>query len=214
MRILLADDHTLFRSGLRLVLAELADNMEIVEAGTHDEAIAALSSGLFDVVLTDLLMPGMSQETGIGDLKARQPDAPIIVISMLDSPAEIRRAVDAGATGFIPKSSTSQVMIEAIKLVLAGGTYLPPAILQSHTEDPSDESRSQATPAPHRHLTDRQKAVLAELARGKSNKEIAQSLNLSEATVKVHVAAIMRVLDVRNRTQAVLAATQMGLLPR
>lgn len=212
MKILLADDHTLFRSGIRLVLAELDATVDIVEAGNRDEAIAALNADSFDLVLTDLLMPGMEQGSGIADMRAASPDVPVVVISQLDNPTDIRRAVEAGASGFIPKSSTSQIMIEAIKLVLAGGVYLPPALLEtSRSDGAGDEARLPG--APHRHLTDRQRAVLAELAMGKSNKEIAQSLNLSEATVKVHVAAIMRVLDVRNRTQAVLAATQYGLLP-
>ena len=129
MKILLADDHTLFRSGMRLVLAELDSEVEIVEAGTREEAVATLESEPVDLVLTDLLMPGMDQDTGVARLKAANPDAPIIVVSMLESPSDIRRAVDSGATGFIPKSSTSQVMIEAIKLVLAGGVYLPPSLL-------------------------------------------------------------------------------------
>ncbi len=211
MQILLADDHALFRSGIRLVLAELDPSMVVTEAGTHDEAIAALRAQKVDLILTDLVMPGMRQDTGIAEYKSLCPDVPIIVVSMLDSASDIRRAVDAGATGFIPKSSTPKIMMEAIKLVLAGGIYLPPSVLVAEQAgEPASEPK--ATP-PVRQLTERQRDVLGELALGKSNKEIAQSLNLSEATVKVHVAAIMRVLDVRNRTQAVMAAAQFGLLP-
>jgi len=214
MRILLVDDHALFRSGLRHVLADLDPELEIDEAGSRDEALQAMEARQFDLVLTDLLMPGMDKASGIAAFKARFPKAPIIVISMLDGPTDIRAAVAAGATGFIPKSSTPEIMIEAIRLVLAGGVYLPPAVLHIDPPAPAGEAGASRPLGPSgKQLTERQKAVLAELAQGKSNKEIAQSLNLSEATVKVHLAAIMRSLDVRNRTQAVLTATDLGLLP-
>lgn len=212
MKILLADDHVLFRSGLSLVLAELDDTIEIVEAGSRDEAIGAAQKNSFDLILTDLLMPGMDRIAGVAELKAAYPDVPLIVVSMLDNRNDIRRALDAGAMGFIPKSSTPRVMIEAIKLVMAGGVYLPPSVLIEETGGEGSEGGKPGSP-PSKHLTERQRAVLAELAMGKSNKEIAQSLHLSEATVKVHLAAIMRVLDVRNRTQAVIAAEEFGLLP-
>jgi len=212
MKILLADDHVLFRSGLSLVLAELDDTIEIVEAGTRDEAVGAARQHTFDLILTDLLMPGMDRIAGVSELKAAYPEVPLIVVSMLDNRNDIRRALEAGAMGFIPKSSTPRVMIEAIKLVMAGGVYLPPSVLIEETSGEPGEGGKPGSP-PSKHLTERQRAVLAELAMGKSNKEIAQSLHLSEATVKVHLAAIMRVLDVRNRTQAVIAAEEFGLLP-
>ncbi|MBI1209152.1 MAG: response regulator [Azospirillum sp.] len=215
MRVLVADDHALFRSGLSHILAEFGPEVEITEVGSFDQAMAALRSTRFDLMLTDLLMPGMrtngNAETAIAGVRELAPATPIVVVSMLDSAAEIRSAVAAGATGFIPKTSTPEVMIEAIKLVLAGGVYLPLSILGPDTVGVSPPPY--AVPHPIKPLTLRQKAVLSELVLGKSNKEIANSLNLSEATVKVHLAAIMRALNVRSRTQVILVASQNGLVP-
>ncbi len=211
MRILLADDHVLFRSGMRYILADLDSDVTIQEVGSGEELLRAARDQSYDLVLMDMLMPGMNQCEVIVTLKDLQPELPIVIISMLDSPGIIRSAVAAGASGFIPKTSTSEIMTEAIRLVLAGGVYLPPAVL-----GPDEDSRLEedgATPVPvDTHLTRQQRAVLGELSLGKSNKEIAQSLAISEATVKVHLAAIMRTLKVRNRTQVVLAAKQHNLL--
>jgi DNA-binding NarL/FixJ family response regulator len=211
MKILLADDHVLFRSGLRYLLAEVKEGAAIHEAGSGEEVILALQAGRFDLLLIDMLMPGMSDCSVIIEAKARQADLPIVVVSMLDDPAVIRSALAAGASGFIPKSSTPEIMTEAIRLVLAGGLYLPPSMLAGSAAPARDEEPVPA--ASETHLTRQQRAVLGELALGKSNKEIAYSLAISEATVKVHLAAIMRTLKVRNRTQAVLAAKENKLLP-
>ncbi len=212
MRILLADDHVLFRSGMRYILADLDTEVIIQEVGSGDELVQAARDQSYDLVLMDMLMPGMTQRDVIGTIKGLQPELPIIIISMLDSPSVIRSAVAAGASGFIPKTSTSEIMTEAIRLVLAGGVYLPPAVLGPEGDSRfPDEEVAPAAPV-DTHLTRQQRAVLAELSLGKSNKEIAQSLAISEATVKVHLAAIMRTLKVRNRTQVVLAARQHNLL--
>ncbi len=212
MRILLADDHALFRSGMRYLLSELDGAVEITEASSKAEATECLARQDYDLILTDLLMPGMNQDNGVAAFKAIKPGTPVVVVSMLDSSADVRSAVAAGAAGFIPKSTTPEVMIEAIKLVLSGGVYLPPTILRAET--PAHGGTNGRTEPPRlKQLSRRQSAVLAELVLGKSNKEIAYSLNLSEATVKVHIAAIMRALNAQNRTQAVLAAVQHGLLP-
>ncbi|MBF0563523.1 MAG: response regulator transcription factor [Alphaproteobacteria bacterium] len=211
MNILLADDHVLFRSGMRYILAELGEDMEIDEVGTGEELVAAARKNSYDLVLMDMLMPGMNQCDVITTIKDLHPSLPIIIISMLDSSSVIRSAVAAGASGFIPKTSTSEIMTEAIRLVLAGGVYLPPAVLGPEGEGRQDED-SPASSLSDAHLTRQQRAVLAELSLGKSNKEIAQSLAISEATVKVHLAAIMRTLKVRNRTQVVLAAREHNLL--
>ena len=211
MKILLADDHVLFRSGMRYILADLDSDVTIQEVGSGDELLRAARECSYDLVLMDMLMPGMNQCDVITALKDIQPELPIIIVSMLDSPSIIRSTVAAGASGFIPKTSTSEIMTEAIRLVLAGGVYLPPSVLGSHEEGRHDDDITVAVPL-DAHLTRQQRAVLAELSLGKSNKEIAQSLAISEATVKVHLAAIMRTLKVRNRTQVVLAAKQHNLL--
>ncbi len=210
MRILLADDHVLFRSGMRYILAELDPEVTIQEVGSGEDVVRAAREQTYDLVLMDMLMPGMNQCDVIITLKDLQPDLPIVIVSMLDSPGVIRSAVAAGASGFIPKTSTSEIMTEAIRLVLAGGVYLPPAVLGPEEEGRGDDEVGSLPQ--DAHLTRQQRAVLAELSLGKSNKEIAQSLSISEATVKVHLAAIMRTLKVRNRTQVVLAARQHNLL--
>ncbi|MEI7610348.1 MAG: response regulator transcription factor [Rhodospirillaceae bacterium] len=211
MNILLADDHVLFRSGMRYILAEFGSDVDIHEVGSGEELLEAARSRVFDLVLMDMLMPGMNQGDVIGMIRALHPKLPIVIVSMLDSPGVIRGAVASGASGFIPKTSTPSLMTEAIRLVLAGGVYLPPAVLAVE-EDAKPEDAGPAPLPPDARLTRQQRAVLAELSVGKSNKEIAQSLSISEATVKVHLAAIMRTLKVHNRTQVVLAAKQHNLL--
>ena len=211
MNILLADDHVLFRSGMRYILAEFGDGVVIHEVGSGEELLEAVRSQGFDLVLMDMMMPGMSQGDVISMIRALHPKLPIVIVSMLDTPSVIRGAVSSGASGFIPKTSTSSLMTEAIRLVLAGGVYLPPSVLAVEDAVPAEEGGGLPLP-PDARLTRQQRAVLAELSVGKSNKEIAQSLSISEATVKVHLAAIMRTLKVHNRTQVVLAARQHNLL--
>ena len=216
MDILLADDHVLFRSGMRYILAEIMDGLVVEEVGTGHELVAAVRRRSYDLVLMDMLMPGMNQCEVITTIKSLHPDLPIVVISMLDSPSVIRSAVAAGASGFIPKTSTSEIMTEAIRLVLAGGVYLPPSVLSADDGFAFADELTRGTPNVafvEAHLTRQQRAVLGELYLGKSNKEIAHSLTISEATVKVHLAAIMRTLKVRNRTQVVIAAKEHNLLP-
>lgn len=211
LRILVADDHPLFRAGMRYLLCEIGRTVEIVEAGTAEQALALWTAQDFDLMLTELVMPGMVGSSGIAAFKAAKPDTPIVVVSMLDAAQDIRVAIAAGAAGFIPKSARPEVMIEALKLVISGSIYLPPSILQ---RDVGAET-AVATPeaAMKMKLSPCQTAVLAELVLGKSNKAIAGSLNRSEATIKVHIAAIMRALKVHSRTQIVLAAVRQGLVP-
>lgn len=212
LRILLADDHSLFRAGMRYLLDELHLQVEVDEADTCQGVLDALHNEHYDLILMDLLMPGMDQVSGIRAAKEIAPDTPIAVVSMLETAADIRRAIAAGAAGFIPKSSTPQVMRHAIALMLSGGVYLPPATL-GQSLSPSQERVEGSENLQAVQLTRRQQAVLHELSLGKSNKEIAYALNMAEATVKVHIAAIMKALNVHNRTQVVLAAMQQGLKP-
>lgn len=210
MKILIADDHALFRDGLRYVLARLGDDAaEIFEAKDGAEALALVAAHPdLDLVLLDLAMPGMDGIAGLRALRARSPSMPVVILSASEEPADIRLALDRGAMGFIPKSSSSEVMLSALRLVLAGGVYLPPAFL--------DRSRAgkgpvvSATPSlENLGLTARQTDVLRLLGQGKSNKEIARALELAEGTVKLHVSAVLRALDAVNRTQAVVAAARL-----
>lgn len=220
MRILIADDHDLFREGLVLVLGQLEDDLEIVEAKNFDDAIAALKAdATFSLVLLDLAMPGMNWADGLNAVCDTAKDVPVIVLSASEDHALVMQAVKMGAAGFIPKSSNSKVMLSALKLVLSGGVYLPPALLSPDQGGgkgappmasvnkaggiaPSDEAIKAI-------LTPRQREVLSLMGEGKSNKEIARFLDLSEGTVKLHVTAILKALKVNNRTRAVVMASQM-----
>lgn len=210
MKILIADDHALFREGLRYVLARLGDDeVEVFQAKDGAEALALVAGHPdLDLILLDLAMPGMDGFAGLRALRARIPSVPVVILAASEEPADIRLALDGGAMGFIPKSSTSEVMLTALRLVLAGGVYLPPAFLErSRTGKGGIVS---ATPTLEKlGLTARQFDVLRLLGQGKSNKEIAQALALAEGTVKLHVSAILKALDAVNRTQAVVAAARL-----
>lgn len=206
MKILVADDHALFRDGLRHVLRQLADDVELIEAGDHATAAALVTIHPdADLMLVDLAMPGRDPFAALATLLDRAQAIPIVVLSANEDPRDIRRALDAGVVGYIPKRESAAVMLGALRLVLAGGVYVPALLLQS--------------PPPARRngeglLTQRQLDVLQHLMQGKSNKEIGRELDLSEATVKVHVTAIFRSLNVQNRTQAAHTARTLGLLHR
>jgi len=211
MKILIADDHELFRDGLRLALEQMEQGVQIVEAGDYPQAIdAAKSVTDLSLVLLDLNMPGMSWNDGLQVLRATlNPAVPIIILSATDDRRHVLQAVNLGAAGFIPKTSSSRVMLSALKLVLSGGVYLPPALLEQAVEEASAEPQPLANGT--NALTPRQREVLTLLGQGKSNKEIARVLDLAEGTVKLHVTAILKALGVNNRTRAVVAAAQMGL---
>ena len=209
MKILVADDHALFRDGLRYVLARLADSVEILEAKDGGEALAlAAAQPDLDLVLLDLAMPGMDGFAGLRALRARIPSVPVVIVAASEESSDIRVALDGGAMGFIPKSSTSDVMLSALRLVLSGGVYLPPALL-NRLSTGKGLARKAAPTLDALGLTPRQHDVLRLLGQGKSNKEIAQTLALTEGTVKLHVSAILKTLDVDNRTQAVIAAARL-----
>lgn len=210
MKILVADDHILFREGLRYVLARLSDDKaEILEARDGAEALDLVGVHPdLDLILLDLAMPGMDGFAGLRALRARVPSVPVVILSGSEEPIDIRWALDGGAMGFIPKSSTSEIMLSALRLVLSGGVYLPPAFLQGPR--PGHGSVGRATPTLQSlSLTPRQHDVLRLLGQGKSNKEIARTLALAEGTVKLHVSAILKALDAGNRTQAVVAAARL-----
>lgn len=205
MKLLVADDHTLFREGLRYLLAQLDTDVTVLEAGDHDKAAELLSQHPdMDLALVDLHMPGRNGPNALEALIRGASTVPIVVLSAELDRREVRRALDAGAMGYIPKNESAQVMLGALRLVLSGGVYLPAALLRAEgTTRP---------PAAKVVLTPRQLDVLRELALGKSNEAIGEKLGLALSTVKAHITAILNVLDADNRTQAVLAAKRMGLL--
>jgi len=208
MKILIADDHALFREGLRHVLLQLGAGVTVIEAPNCEQALSlsALNPDL-DLALLDLKMPGMDGFEAMSLLLERSPALPIVVLSSSEDPADMQRALEAGAMGFISKSETAQVILSALRLVLSGGIYVPPALVR----ESAIRAQSHASAASSR-LTPRQLGVLSLVVQGKSNKMIARELDLSEATVKVHVSAIMKALDAVNRTQVAMTAKKLGLI--
>lgn len=206
MKILIADDHALFREGMCHVLGELSESVTLLQASECESALKhATDHPDLDLVLLDLNMPGKDGFAVLDTFTNRYPALPVIILSASNRRSHIQRALDAGALGFIPKDTTSAVMLNALRLVLSGGIYIPPVI--AVTEALVDKKSRHNT----QHFTPRQLETLAFLTQGYSNKEIARFLNLSEATVKMHVTAIFKNLGVSNRTQAVLAVEKSGL---
>ncbi len=219
MKILIADDHELIRQGLRQTLQSGALDAEVLEARSAQETLAAIASHRdLDLVLLDLFMPGAGEFELLERLCSELPELPLVVLSGSRNPSHMRHCIDAGAAGFIPKSAGADVMLKAIDLVLAGGLYIPPELLQpgGETEGLPPELQPMGglpTEIPD-SLTHRQIDVLRLLGDGLSNKRIARELGLSENTVKIHVTAILRALQLDNRTQAGIVAQRMGLTSR
>lgn len=214
MNILLVDDHALFRGGLKFLLQQLDTGLVLDEAGNCAQALELAAARRYDLVLLDLNMPGLSRLDALAALREAVPDAPVVVLSGETDPRVVRAAIERGAMGFIPKSATPEVLIEALRLVLARGVYLPLAVLEATTAVEADvaaEPASGAEAAGQPGLTPRQKEVLRYVIQGKPNKVIARELNLSEATVKVHLSSVLRAFGVHNRTEAVYAAAKMRL---
>ncbi len=214
MRVLIADDHSLFREGCKLLLQDLDPGMEVVEAGDFGEVQKKLENHEdFDLILLDLRMPGMGEIEGVKRARQLAPSTPLVILSALDDPYYAQKAIDQGAAGFIPKSSNHTVIASALKLILAGGNYVPPSLMSRPSNAPQSDrpkrSPGELYAAVEKVLTPRQMDVMRLLARGESNKGIAEALGLSEGTVKVHVAAILKALNAANRTQAVLIASSM-----
>lgn len=212
MKLILADDHTLFRNGLALLLKAHCGDCEIWEGDDLDAGLdEANAHPDADAALLDLNMPGMEGVQGIRRFAESHPRLPLIILSGAEAQHHIQQVLAAGASGFIPKCSTPAVMLSAIRLVLAGGTYVPPQALASA---PALRSRpaSGARESAKTQLTERQLQVLCLLAQGKPNKTICRELEIEEGTVKAHIATIFRVLDVTNRTEAANVAREAGLL--
>lgn len=206
MKILIADDHALFREGMRHVLGELAESVILLEAADCESALRyAADHPDLDLVLLDLNMPGKDGFAALELFASRYPALPVVILSASDQRSHMQRALDAGALGFIPKDTTSAIMLTALRLVLSGGIYVPPAMVFGEEQVGADAQQH-----PH-NFTPRQLEIVTLLMRGYPNKEIARCLNLAEATVKMHVTAIFKSLGVSNRTQAVLAAEKLGL---
>ena len=213
MKLILADDHTLFRNGLALLLKAHSTDCEIWEGDGLEAALAeAQAHPDANIALLDLHMPGMEGVQGIRRFVELNPALPLIILTGADDPQQIQDVLAAGASGFIPKSSTPAVMLSAIQLVLSGGTYIPPQALSTTSTTVPSRAVSNIREHAQTQLTERQMQVLRLLAEGKPNKAICRELDIEEGTVKAHIATIFRVLDVVNRTQAATVARETGLL--
>lgn len=221
MKVLVIDDHPLIVEALRDMLRQLAQDVEVHDARTAADGrrlvAAHPDTGL---LLLDLSLPDADGFDVLEALHRAHPAVPVVVLSAADHRANVLRAIDLGAMGFIPKASSSQVMLQALRLVLSGGVYLPTAALAHHDEAPAAMPGLASAPGAvgtlrtsvrDLRLTSRQAQVLALILQGKPNKAICRELGLAEGTVKIHVAAILRALNVSTRTQAVVEASRLGL---
>jgi DNA-binding NarL/FixJ family response regulator len=213
MKVLVADDHWVVRAGLAVLFGEFDEPVTVVEAATPDQVMAALADHAdFDMIVIDPLMVGSDPFRALGEVCRAKKRGSVVVFSKSDSRQHLLQSLEAGATGYIPKTASRDDILAALRWVMSGKIWIPPALL--------DPARSEPAPAPEAEprptalvqdqgvlsLTARQKEVLVLLAEGKSNSQIAETLGISEGTVRVHVSAILRVLNVNNRTQAALLA--------
>ena len=202
-RILVVDDHPLMTDVLRTVLGTLDQVAEIKSANDLDAACAIASAGEFDLVMLDLGMPGCSGVEAVARFRERFPALPVVVVSGASDPKVINAALDLGAMGFIPKSAPGEVLLQAVRLVISGAIYVPVEALNTPPLPPHA--------AAGLNLSPRQREVLDLLLKGLSNKLIARKLDISENTTKIHVSAVLDALGVATRTQAVIAASRLGL---
>lgn len=209
MRLLIVDDHTLFRDGMRLLLDTFDEDIEFCEAGSCEAAVELVGRSPADLILLDMKLPGVSGLDALLALREVAGEAAIVVLSGEDSPQLVRDTIDAGAVGFIPKSSSRTVLLNALRLVLAGGIYLPRIALDGI--DNAGQHVQARPKQPIDGLSDRQMQVLRAVIRGRPNKAIARDLGISEHTVKSHLASVFRALGVGNRTEAVFAAAKLGI---
>ena len=218
MKFLVVDDHALIREALRGVLVELQRDAIVLEAGTCGEAMALIRQHAdLSLMLLDLKLPDRDGFDVMAELREHHPALSVVMLSAFSDRDNVIKALDGGALGFIPKTGSRDVLVSALRLVLAGGVYIPPDILNSApaaTAEPGQTAARRPSPA-ELGLTERQVDVLALMMQGKSNKLICRALDLAEPTVKNHVSAILKALNVSNRTEAVLAVAALGWeLPR
>jgi len=201
-RVLIADDHPLYCDALRAVVPQACPGADISEANSQEQVLAAVAAGReFSLVLLDLNLPGATGLSCLAELRRAAPTTPIVVVSAVGDPKIMQDAIMGGACAFIPKSAPGQVLINALRVILAGGTYMPTGIVAALRGADGGSS--------HSELTLRQRRVLELLSTGLSNKRIARALEISEITVKAHVTAIFRKLGVTNRVQAGLEARRV-----
>lgn len=208
-RILIADDHPLFRDALKNALSDGSQALDVKEAGTFEDVRTILDEDdSYDLILLDLKMPGVQGFSGLMYLRAQYSAVPIIVVSASEDPQVIRTSFEFGAAGFVPKSAGADSIREALSHVMEGGVWVPPGL----DLDAETESEGAQLAAKLSTLTPQQVRVLMMLSQGLLNKQIAYELSVSEATVKAHVSAILQKLGVDSRTQAVIVANKIDVV--
>jgi DNA-binding NarL/FixJ family response regulator len=207
VNVLIADDHPMVRDALARVVWQLQDDAQVVQVGDYPSLVERVTAAVPDLLIIDLNMPGMNGLDGLRRLRSQFLSLPIVVASGQDDPGTIRSALATGVNGFVPKTDPPALLLQALRTVLAGGIYIPSRTL-------GDFQNGMPPPAPGSSgLTPRQLDVLRLLLKGEPNKLIARQLGLTEGTVKIHIAAILRALQARNRTEAVVRARELGLCP-
>ncbi len=215
MRILIVDDHALVRRGLYYVVKEGFPDADVVEAESSAAALEVLrATKAFDLALVDVRMPDLDGLELLRVVKGEWPDVPVIMLSTYENAPYVKRALADGAAGYLLKDATPEDLSQAINVAMSGsGNVLSPRVIQNLFEDQESSNTSSNGRRSEYSLTQREHDILALLAEGRSNREIAGALYLSEKTVKAHLAAIFRKLGVTNRTQAAMMAVQMGVGP-
>ncbi|MGH7540049.1 MAG: response regulator [Gemmatimonadota bacterium] len=218
MKILIVDDHALVRRGMHYVVKEGFPDADVIEAESAAAALEVLGGGAaVDLALVDVRMPDLDGLELLRAIKVDRPELPVIMLSTYDNAPYVKRALADGAAGYLLKEATPEDLSQAINVAMSGsGNVLSPRVIQNLFEEHEASGREHSSANGRRgeyNLTQREHDILALLAEGKANREIAQSLYLSEKTVKAHLAAIFRKLGVTNRTQAAMMAVQMGVGP-
>lgn len=216
MKVLIAEDHPLYREALSELLGQLDTDIEVEEVANYPDLTERLTQvgPSLDLLLLDLGLPGGDGFEVIELIRAQLPALPIVVVTASESRANARRALECGVLGYIPKSMRREVMLSALRLVLSGGVYLPPLLVEKKREPRTEAAPGRRRKAAAREaavLTRRQLDVLKLLSIGRSNKQIARQLDITEGTVKVHLNRIFKALGVRNRTEATLKSQEMGI---
>jgi len=223
MKILIADDHELFLEGLKLVLKSHFKEAEVTAVKNYTELFATIEKERFDLIVTDLAMPGANSIDALSKMHTILKDTPIIVISAVFDKEIVQRTIEIGVSGYIPKSSSNDLMLSAIHLVLAGGVYIPKALLDEVSvapemtpdfQDLKEVGQDINSKDKNKKLTPRQIDVVRGIAKGLPNKLIAYELGLTEGTVKVHITVILKTLGVSNRTGAVIEAVKKGYITK
>ncbi len=212
MKLLIVDDHPVVRDGLAALLRQLAPEVTVLKAEDGSRGLGVVDAHPdLDLVVLDLAMPGSDGFATLHEFGRLQPQLPIVVVSSSEDPRDVRRALAAGALGYVPKSAPPRTILAAVQFVLAGNVYVP-TLLAENPASPRDEAGDDGARRNAVSLTARQTDVLRLLREGRSNKEIGRKLGLSEKTVKVHVTALFKALNVANRIQAAAMADKVGLL--